>query len=339
MIKESIEKIINNENLLQEDMEQVFTQIMQGEATPAQIGAFIVALRMKGETVDEITGAASVMRKFASKIEVFDDVILDTCGTGGDRKHTFNFSTMTALVASAAGITVAKHGNRSVSSNSGSADLLEQLGVNINAEIPIVEKCVNTIGLGFLFAPVFHAAMKHAIGPRREIGVRTIFNLLGPLTNPACASNQLLGVFDEALLKPIANVLKNLGSKHVLVVHGKDGCDEVSSIDETVVCQLKDEVIKTYTVTPEQFGIERAALESLQIDGAAQSAQIAREIISGQTGPIYDAIILNSAFAIYAADKAATIEEGLEIAKECLSSGKVNAKLENLIALTNENNS
>ena len=339
MIKEIIGRLINREDLLQQDMEQVFTQIMQGDATPSQISAFVVALRMKGETVDEITGAANIMREFAAKISVTDPVVLDTCGTGGDRKHTFNISTLTSIVASASGITVAKHGNRSVSSNSGSADLLEKLGVNINADISVVEKCVNTIGIGFLFAPIFHSAMKHAVGPRREIGVRTIFNVLGPLTNPAPATAQLLGVFDSALLEPIAKVLKKLGSKHVLVVHGVDGVDEVSTIDETLVCELNNGTITQYNIIPEHFGIEKSALESLQISGAQQSAQITREILNGETGPIYDAIVLNTAGAIYAADKASSIEAGLVIAKDSLKSGKAKEKLESLIKLTNENNS
>ncbi|MFH2139084.1 MAG: anthranilate phosphoribosyltransferase [Candidatus Omnitrophota bacterium] len=339
MIKDGIKKVVVKESLSQGEMEQIFSQIMNGETTPAQIAAFIVGLRMKGETVDEITGAAKIMREFASKVNVKSAIILDTCGTGGDRKNTINISTLTALVASGAGVTVAKHGNRSVSSKSGSADLLEELGVNLGVDVSVVEKCVNDIGIGFLFAPNLHKAMKYAIGPRREIGVRTIFNILGPLTNPAEATHQLLGIFDRDLCAPIANVLKNLGVKHAVVVHGVDGVDEVSTVAETHVCELKDGEITSYEVTPEQFGIKRTTIESLQISSPAEGAEKALEILDAKKGPMYDAVLLNSAFAIYAADQTVTVEEAMLLAQESLDEGKAKEKLNLLIKYTNENNS
>ncbi|MCP4649902.1 MAG: anthranilate phosphoribosyltransferase [PVC group bacterium] len=339
MIQEGIKKVITKKNLRKEEMQEIFTQIMQGEATPAQIAAFLIGLRMKGETVDEITGAAEVMRKFATHIKVDNPTILDTCGTGGDRKHTFNISTMTAIVASGAGVTVAKHGNRSVSSKSGSADLLEKLGVNLSADVAIVEKCVNEIGIGFLFAPTLHKAMKYAVGPRKEVGVRTIFNILGPLTNPANATNQLLGIFDRTLREPVALVLQKLGLKHALVVHGADGVDEVSTVAETFVCELKDNQLEDYTVKPERFNINRTNIESLQITDAQESASIANKLLDGEKGPIYDAVLLNSAFAIYAADKAPSVDEGIKLAAASLAEGKAKEKLNLLIKYTNENNS
>ncbi len=338
MIKDAIKKVVSGINLSQPEMEEVFNQIMNGEATPAQIAAFITALRLKKETVEEISGAAKVMRKFATKINVKRDIILDTCGTGGDNKHTFNISTLSAIIASGAGITVAKHGNRSVSSKSGSADLLEKLGVNIAVDASVVEKCVNEIGIGFLFAPNLHKAMKYAIGPRREIGIRTVFNILGPLTNPAGATNQLLGVFAADLTEPLAKVLRNLGSKHVLVVHGAKGLDEVSTIAQTKICELKDGKITNYTVTPEQFGLKRAALEDLQISGPEQSVEITLNILNGKKGPIRDAVLLNAAFAIYAADGAKSPTAAIDLATTALNEGRAKEKLDTLIKYTNEVN-
>ncbi|MBI4846370.1 MAG: anthranilate phosphoribosyltransferase [Candidatus Omnitrophica bacterium] len=336
MIKEGIQKLINKENLKQDEMEIIFTEIMQGESTAAQIACFITALRLKGETVDEITGAAAIMRKFAVKLKINARTVLDTCGTGGSCKHTFNVSTMAAFVASGAGVTIAKHGNRSVSSKSGSADILEKLGVNICAHPEVVERCINEIGIGFLFAPTFHEAMKYAIGPRREIGIRTIFNILGPLTNPANATHQLVGVFDGNLIEPIARVLGNLGVKHALVVYGRDGVDEISLSAETLICENKEGIIKKYSITPEQFGFKRIKLEALQVNSVEESVNIAEKLFAGEPGPIQDFVVLNSGFALYAADMASSPEEGIKLAKISLGTGKAKEKLNLLVRYANE---
>lgn len=338
MIKEGIKKIIMAQNLSAEETEQIFSEIMQGEATPAQIAALITALHIKGETVEEITGAAKVMRKFATRIKTKKENILDTCGTGGDGKHTFNISTLAAFVACGAGITVAKHGNRGISSKCGSADLLEKLGVNISAGIDIVEKCLDEIGIGFLFAPNLHTAMKYAAGPRKEIGIRTIFNILGPLTNPAAATNQLLGVFDEKLTMPIAQVLGKLGTKHALVVHGRDGLDEVSTTAETIVCEFENGKIKKYLVRPEQFGIKRTDLKHLMLSDPDENVKIALKIFAGEDSPHQDIVLLNSAFAIYAANGAKNLKEAYEKAKISLKEGRAKEKLNLLISYTNEVN-
>lgn len=336
MIKDGIKKLMDAHDLTRAQIEAIFTEIMQGEATPAQIASFITALRLKKETVDEITGAAWIMRKFATKIKVNSKIILDTCGTGGSGLHTFNISTLCALVASAAGITVAKHGNRSVSSKCGSADLLEKLGVNISADAAKVEECINKIGMGFLFAPTFHKAMKYAIGPRREIGIRTIFNILGPLTNPAAATHQLLGVYDAKWTEPLARVLGNLGVKHAVIVHAQDGLDEISITGQTTICELKDNQVKKYTVSPDDFNIKQADIKALQINDADEAAVIANKILDGQeTGPLLDAVIVNSAFAIYAADSAKTPQQAMDTARSCISEGKAKEKLQLLIKNTN----
>ncbi|MCX5853957.1 MAG: anthranilate phosphoribosyltransferase, partial [Deltaproteobacteria bacterium] len=253
MIKEAINKIVDLHNLQESEMMNVMDEVMEGRATPTQIASFITALRMKGETVDEVTGAARIMRKKATRIDARSSIIVDTCGTGGDRKNTFNISTTSAFVVAAAGITVAKHGNRAVSSGCGSADVLEALGVNISASPDIVEECVQQIGIGFLFAPKLHGAMKYAIGPRREIGIRTIFNILGPLTNPAGATSQLIGVYDPKLTEMFAYVLKNLGTRRAFVVHGSDGLDEATVTGETRVSELKDGLVTTYNINPMDY--------------------------------------------------------------------------------------
>ncbi|MBU2062980.1 MAG: anthranilate phosphoribosyltransferase [Candidatus Omnitrophica bacterium] len=336
MIKESISKIASGESLVKKEMEEVFSEIMQGLASPAQIGAFITALHIKGETIEEITAAATIMRKFSTKVNTQHRPLLDTCGTGGSKLHTFNVSTLSAFIASGAGVYVAKHGNRASSGKCGSADLLEKLGVNIEAEIPVVEKCLNEIGVCFMFAPKFHPAMKHAIGPRREIGIRTIFNILGPLTNPASAAHQLLGVFSEKLVEPLVSVLKNLGLKHALVAHGQDGMDEISTTSETIIAELVNGQMKKYIVAPEQFGMKRTDIKSLQIDDSTAAAKIAQDILDNKDkGPIYEFTLLNAAFAIYAADAAASPGAGLDIAKESLESGKAREKLESLKKITN----
>ncbi|RKY36150.1 MAG: anthranilate phosphoribosyltransferase [Candidatus Omnitrophota bacterium] len=331
MIKQGIEKVVSGVDLNEQEVEIIFNEIMSGLATNAQIAAFIIGLRCKGETIDEITGAAKVMRKFAAKINVRDTVILDTCGTGGDNQHTFNISTLAALIVASAGITVAKHGNRSVSSKSGSADLFEKLGVNVAAEIGVVEKCVNEAGIGFLFAQKFHQAMKYAAAPRKEIGVRTIFNVLGPLTNPAGATHQLLGVFAKDLTKVLAGVLKNLGTKHALVVYGLDGLDEISICGETLISELRDGSIQDYIVKPEQFGIKRADIEQLRITDAEHSLKCALDIFNGKQGPLTDAVILNSAFALYAADGAGSVDTALPKIREVLNTGIVKDKLSLLV--------
>lgn len=327
MIKEATAKIIEKIDLTREETEKVFEEIMTGAAAPSQIAAFITALRMKRETVEEITGAAHIMRKHATKINVNRDKVLDTCGTGGDGKHTFNISTISAFVACGAGLTVAKHGNRSVSSKCGSADLLKELGVNIEASPDVVKRCLVEIGIGFLFAPLLHGAMKYATPVRREIGIRTIFNILGPLTNPAGAANQLLGVYDKDLLEPLADVLRKLGLRHCLVVHGLDGMDEITTTGETLVCELKDDKINSFRIKPEDFGILTALAKDLNGGDASFNAQLAREVLEGKRGCQRDIVILNAGCAIYAGDGARDIEEGIRLAKQSIDSGAALKKL------------
>jgi anthranilate phosphoribosyltransferase len=294
---------------------------MAGECTTAQISAYITALRMKGETDEEIAGSALAMREKAIKVEAGEDVI-DTCGTGGDRLYTFNISTVSAFVVAGAGVPVAKHGNRSVSSKCGSADLLEALGLKLDLTVEQMEKCISKIGFVFLFAPLVHPAMKHAIGPRKEIGIRTIFNILGPLTNPAGAKYQLLGVYDEKLCLRLANVLKMLGSISCLIVHGADGLDEASIFSETTVAELDRGEIKTYTITPEDFGLKRALLSDIKGGEASQNAGIAERILMGEEkGAKRDAVLLNAGLALYAARRVTTIKEGIEMARISIDSG------------------
>ena len=308
--------------------------IMSGEATPAQIGGFLVALRMKGETVDEIAAAAEVMRELARSVEVEGAHLIDTCGTGGDASGTFNISTAAAFVVAAAGGRVAKHGNRSVSSRCGSADVLEAAGVNLELTPRQVAECIERIGVGFLFAPQHHGAMKHAIGPRRELGIRTLFNLLGPLSNPAGAPNQLLGVFDEVWVEPLAHVLHQLGSEHVLVVHAEDGLDEISIGAPTRVAQLRCGRVDIFTITPEQFGFERAPLEALKADDALSSLDIVRRVLDNQPGPARDIVTLNAGAAIYAANLEESLEPGIRRAAAVIENGSARGKFEALIELS-----
>ena len=332
MIREAIAKIVRGENLREAEMMTVMTEVMDGEATPAQIAAFITALRIKGETVEEVTGAARIMRQKATRIDARSSVIVDTCGTGGDGLNTFNISTTAAFVVAAAGLVVAKHGNRAVSSGCGSADVLEALGVKIDAAPEIVEECLHEIGLGFLFAPRLHGAMKHAIGPRREIGIRTIFNMLGPLTNPAGATAQLIGVYDPKLTEMFAGVLKNLGTKRAFVVHGSDGLDEATVTGPTRVAELKDGLVTTYDIYPvEIFGGVYDAAE-LRGGDAAANARITTEILNGEAGARRNIVVLNAALAIVAGGKAGTIRDGIAVAEECIDSGAALKKLEGLIA-------
>lgn len=336
MIKEAAVKIVDKVDLTREETEKVFEEIMTGVATPSQIAALITALRIKGETIEEIAGAAAIMRKHAKIINVDKEKLLDTCGTGGDGKHTFNISTISAFVACGGGLTVAKHGNKSVSSKCGSADLLKELGVNIEASTEVVEKCLSEIGIGFLFAPLLHGAMKYAMPVRREIGIRTIFNILGPLTNPAGALNQLLGVYDENLVERLANVLGKLGSRHSLVVHGLDGMDEVSTTAETLVCELKDGKLNSFKIKPEDFGIPRAKAEDLTGSDAAFNARIFHEVLEGAKGPRRDIVLLNAGCAIYAGDGAKDIKEGIKLAEQSIMSGAALKKLTLLKEYTNK---
>lgn len=336
MIREMTSDLIDKKNLTLSQMQQVVEEIMGGAVTPAQIAAFLIALRIKGETVEEISGAALAMRKFVKRIRTDAGVVLDTCGTGADRALTFNISTISAFVAVGCGLLVAKHGNRAVSSHCGSADLLEELGVNINIDEKKVEECIKEIGIGFLFAPNLHPAMKCVAGVRRELGLRTIFNLLGPLTNPAFATHQLLGVYDLGLLKTMARVLRNLKVIHALVVHGLDGLDEITTCGPTAVCELKFGRVRSYKISPRDFGIEKANLKDLEGGDAKTNAEIAREILQGKKGRKRDIVLLNSGCAIYAADKANTIKEGIELARESIDSGAALRKLEELRQFTNQ---
>jgi anthranilate phosphoribosyltransferase len=334
MIKEAISIIIQNISLSESEMAECMTEIMEGRATDAQIGAFLTALRIKGETIEEITAAARIMREKATKINAPEGVI-DTCGTGGDMSGTFNISTTTAIVVAASGVPVAKHGNRSVSSQSGSADVLEALGVNIELHPEKVEKCLFETNFGFLFAPLFHPAMKFAIGPRREIGVRTIFNILGPLTNPANAKRQILGVFADKLTGPLATVLGNLGAVDAMVVHGEDGLDEITVCDGTRVSRYKDGRVETYYITPEDFGFQRADCNDLAGGSKKENAEITISILNGQKGPKRDIVVMNSAAAIVVAGLARDFKVAKEIAEDTIDSKKALQKLKEIKEVTN----
>ena len=331
MILEATEILSKGNNLSAHQMESVMEEIMTGKVATDQIASFLRALKNKTETPEEITGAALVMRKFVTKIITTQKIIFDTCGTGGDCKDTFNISTIVAFVVAGCGITVAKHGNRSVSSKCGSADLLESLGVNIAMNKEKIQECLEKVGISFLFAPNLHPAMKYAMPARREIGTRTIFNILGPLTNPANATHQILGVYDEGLIEPLAIVLKNLGLKHALVVHGLDGLDEITTTGESLVSELKDNNIKSYKILPEDFGIKKARLDELKGADIETNTNIARDILDGSLGPKRDIVLLNAACAIYTADKVKDIKQGLGLAKDSIDSGKARKKLELLI--------
>lgn len=334
MIKEAINLIIQNISLSESEMAEVMREIMEGRATDAQIAAFLTALRIKGETVEEITGAARIMREKATKIKAPENVI-DTCGTGGDMSGTFNISTTTAIVVAASGIPVAKHGNRSVSSQSGSADVLEALGVNIELPPEKVEKCLFETNFGFLFAPLFHPAMRYAIGPRREIGIRTIFNILGPLTNPANAKRQIVGVFSDKLTEPLAHVLGNLGAMDAMVVHGEDGLDEITICDGTRISRYRDRKVNTYYITPEDFGFHRADIKSLAGGGKKENADITLSILNGEKGPKRDIVIMNSAAAILVSGNTSDLRVAREIAEEAIDSKKAIEKLKKIIEITN----
>lgn len=333
-ITTAIAKVVEHQDINILDMENVMRQIMTGQCTSAQIAALLVGLRMKGETIDELTASASVMRELVTPVKVAGQHVIDIVGTGGDGLHTFNVSTTSCFVVAAAGGVVAKHGNRSVSSTSGSADILEAAGVNLNISSHHIEQCIKELGIGFMFAPLHHSAMKHAIGPRREMGIRTMFNLLGPLTNPAAAANQLLGVFDKKWLEPLANVLKNLSSEHVMVVHSADGMDEISMAGETFVCELKQGKVTHYTITPEQFGITRGHIEDIIVNSAEQSLAMVQDVLDDKPGAARDIVILNSGAAIYCAGLCTSLEEGVEKARQAIVSGAAKEKLQQLVDLT-----
>ncbi len=331
-IQQVLQQLLDKQALTFAEMRDVMHFIMSGSATDAQISGFLIALRCKGETIDEIAAAVEVMRELANKVTVNGAHIIDTCGTGGDGASTFNISTTCAFVVAAAGGQVAKHGNRSVSSRCGSADLLEVAGVNLNLSTEQVEQCVNDLGVGFLFAPKHHGAMKHTIHVRKEMGVRTLFNLLGPLSNPAGAPNQLIGVFAKEWVEPLAHVLKKMGSQHVLVVNADDGLDEISIASATSVAELKDGQVRTYTITPEQFGFNRATLAELAVDNAETSLVMVKSVLDNQDSAAKDIVLLNAGAAIHAANLTDTLAAGIEKARHVIASGEAKAKLDALIA-------
>jgi len=334
VIAKAIAAVVEGQDLTAPQAADVMRQIMSGEATPAQIGAYLVALRMKGETVEEIAGSARVMREMATRIRCDDPLVVDTCGTGGDRAGTFNISTTAAFVVAGGGITVAKHGNRAVSGRSGSADVLIALGVNVEQPPEVVEACVNEIGIGFLFAPLFHGAMKHAIGPRREIGVRTLFNVLGPLTNPAGATVQVLGVYAEDLTDRLARVLMDLGSTHCFVVHGSDGLDEITTTGPSRVAEGRAGVVEAWTLDPAELGLAPAKAADLAGGDAEANAAITRRVLAGEPGPQRDIVVLNAAPAFVATGKAKTMKAGMALAAESIDSGAAAEKLARLVERT-----
>ncbi|MCU7814814.1 MAG: anthranilate phosphoribosyltransferase [Candidatus Thiodiazotropha sp. (ex Rostrolucina anterorostrata)] len=334
-MQQAINKVLAHQDLTADEMTGVMRNIMTGCATPAQIGGFLVGLRMKEETVSEITAAASVMRELASGVSISGlSHTVDIVGTGGDSSATFNVSTASMFVAAAAGCHVAKHGNRSVSSKSGSADVLEAAGVRLDLSSDQVEQCVRKMGVGFMFAPGHHSAMKHAIGPRKEMGVRTIFNILGPLTNPAGVPNQLLGVFSRDLLEPLAEVLQRLGSRHVMVVHSRDGLDEISIGDVTDVAELKEGRIRRFTLQPEDFGLKRSSLDSIRVKDATESLAMIRGVLEDNPGPARDIVVFNAGAAIYTAGLATDLKQGLEKADQAIASGEARNRLDRLVVLS-----
>jgi len=334
-IQTAIKTVIAGQDLAKQEMTEVMQQIMTGECTPAQIGGFLVGLRMKGESIDEITAAATVMRELSTRVSVAPEFLVDTCGTGGDASGSFNISTASAIVAAAAGAKVAKHGNRSVTSKSGSADVLEAAGVNLDIDPEAVGSCIEEVGVGFMFAQKHHSAMRHAIGPRKEMAVRTIFNVLGPLTNPAGAPNQVIGVFDGELVEPIAQVLKQLGSEHVMVVHSEDGMDEISISAKTQVAELKDGEVSSFSISPADFGLEMAELSKLKVEGAEQSLVVIQSVLSNTPGPALDIVCMNAGAAIYVCGIADSLEDGFARARSAIAEGKASAVLAALVAKTN----
>lgn len=334
-IKQAIARVLERKDLSADEMTSVMQTIMTGGATPAQIGGFLVGLRMKGESVSEIAAAAGVMRELAVGVDISGlDHAVDIVGTGGDASGTFNVSTASMFVAAAAGCHVAKHGNRSVSSKSGSADALESAGLRLDLTPEQVAQCVREVGVGFMFAPGHHSAMKHAIGPRKEMAVRTVFNVLGPLTNPAGVPNQLLGVFSDELLEPLAEVLRKLGSRHVMIVHSRDGLDEISIGDKTEVAELKDGTVRRFAIQPEDYGVTRSALDTIKASGPEDSVKTILSVLDNQAGPARDIVMLNAGAAIYVAGLAETLREGVQKADAAIASGEARNRLDRLVVLT-----
>ena len=334
-IQHAIQTLLNYQDLSADDMKAVMRLIMTGGATDAQLAGFVIALRCKGETVDEIVAAAQIIRELAHKVDITGDHVIDTCGTGGDGADTFNISTCSAFVVAAAGGTVAKHGNRSVSSRCGSADVLEAAGINLNLSAAQVAQCVKNVGVGFLFAPNYHGAMRHTAKVRKELGVRTLFNLLGPLANPANAANQLIGVYAAHWLEPLAQVLKKLGSTHVMVVNAEDGLDEISIAAPTQVAELRNGTVTTYTITPEQFGLKRADLAPLAVTDAEESLAIMQSVFNNKDGAAKDIVLLNAGAAIYTANLCDSLAAGIDKAREVIANGDALAKFEALIDYSN----
>ncbi len=333
---EALKKVTEKQNLSADEMQSVMSEIMTGQATPAQIAGFLIGLRMKGETVEEITAAAAVMRELSTKVSINSTSAVDIVGTGGDGSSTFNISTASIFVTAAAGGTVAKHGNRAISSKSGSADLLEAAGINLDISPERIAQCINELGVGFIFAQKHHSAMKHAIGPRKEMGVRTVFNLLGPLTNPSAAPNQVLGVYSKEWVLPLAQVLRQLGSHHVMVVHAADGMDEISIASPTYVAELKAGEISEYTIQPEDFAMTTQDIDPLVVDSAEESLAIVLDVFNDTAGAARDIVALNAGAAIYVAGLADSHKEGVKQALEVIANGGATAKLNALKEMTNE---
>lgn len=335
MLKQYLFKVVDSKDLTEKEAHDAMTIIMNGQATDAQIGAFITACRMKVETIDEITGFVRAMREKVIPIRINNTRAIDTCGTGGDLQHTINVSTISALIAAGAGVTVAKHGNRSVSSKCGSADLLLSLGLKIDVSVEKVEECIEKAGIGFLFAPKLHHAIKHAVGPRKEIGLRTFFNILGPLTNPAGVQRQVIGVFDGLLNEHLAEVLRKLGSERIFIVHGEEGLDEISISGPTKISELHHGEINNYTVVPEDFGLKRRPIKEVSGGDIEENKKIALDILDGINGARRDMVLLNAGFAVAVSDDSISIKEGMKIAEKSLDSGKAMEKLNQLIEITN----
>lgn len=335
MLQNAIKKLVEGRDLTEKEIMDAMDCIMEGNATQAQIGGFITALRIKGETIEEITGCARTMRAKAERITPEVGYFIDTCGTGGDGGNTFNISTAAAFIAAAGGVAVAKHGNRSVSSKSGSADVLEALGANIDLTPEQVRESIEKLGIGFMFAPVFHKSMKQAAGPRRELGIRSVFNILGPLTNPARARGQVLGVFDEKMVEPIANVLINLDIERAMVIHGRDGLDEITTTDITSVSEVRDGKVRNYSINPEEYGMKRSCKGDIAGGDASENAKIIFRIFNGEKGPARDIVLLNAAAALYVGKAAEDIKEGLQLSSEIVDSGKALTKLIEFNQFTN----
>jgi anthranilate phosphoribosyltransferase len=335
-VGQAVQQVAAGDDLDEEQAAAVAREIMDGKATPVQIAVLLVGLRIKGETIEEITGFVRAMRQGAMPISIRSDDVVDTCGTGGDARGTFNISTVSAFVAAGAGCKVAKHGNRSVSSSCGSADVLQALGVNIEMLPEQAAGCIDEIGVGFLFAPQYHPGARHAAGPRREIGIRTIFNMLGPLLNPAGAKRQLMGVYDRKLTEPIAQVLRRLGSEHCLAVHGEDGLDEITLTGETSVTELKNGTLRSFAIRPEEMGFRRVTLDELRGGDVDTNAHVARAVLGGQPGPARDIVLLNAGAAIYVGGRASSIAEGVQRAAESIDTGQAQASLDALVGRSRE---